>query len=177
MSPSSGDTLPSITSGMTGASCPFMICLTNFIFSLRRKRILEEFPPEYEKGYFKCIVEGCGKTAPNNSQYIAHRGGVHWQGVLDKYLSEEGKDINVDGSWPDQEIKMMEYGPTRNKKPNNTKKQSPVASTPKNGTVKKRGRPPSFNTPEVPCSPTTKKKLKDITVSNFSSHLCSDLFT
>ena len=145
-----------------------MICIINFTFSFLRDKILKNFPPEYEDGRPKCTVEGCGKTVKDRSRYVSHRGGVHWQGVLDKYLSEEGKDINVDGTWPDKDIKMME----KNKKAKNndskeSKKDSPVASTPKNGTVKKRGRPPSFNTPDVPCSPTTKKKLKDITVSDF----------
>ena len=111
----------------------------------------------YEEGCFKCLFDGCGKTFKDKQTYIAHRGGVHWQGALDKYISERGKDINVDGEWPEGDIKWMKV-----------KKDSPVASTPINGSSKKkRGRPPSFNTPDAPCSPATKKKPKDITVGIF----------
>ena len=135
------------------------------VFPLYRDNIVKDYPPVYEKGYFKCVVEGCGKTI-KKGQYASHRGGVHWQGVVDRYLSERGKDINVDGDWPDNEIQMM--WPTSYKKAkgndSNTMNDSPMASTPKNGTVKKRGRPQALNPPDVPNSPATKKRLKDITV-------------
>ena len=152
---------------------PF-IDVTNFILLfLHSGDIFKDCPPEYDDNKrFKCTFKGCVFTAPNKNAYVSHRGGVHWEGLLDKYLSEMGKNIDLDGTWPDKEIKMIEYGSRGKAKVNdsNMKKGSPVVSTPKNDTVKKRGRPTSFNSPDVPCSPTTKRKLKDITVSEFSSN-------
>ena len=81
------------------------------------------------------------------------------------------------GTWPVEDIKKLEYGSRKGGKKtsnDNLSQNPPVTSTPKNNANKK-GKLSSlsssqYSQSDAPRSPIAKRKLKEITVSEFLSH-------